>query len=66
MDKATARVLFLILTEHWFDDFETEDGWYDRDNGSFDDRFSTVYGGWRWHFETAEQLKAFCEAVGQA
>lgn len=49
-----------------FDDFETENSWYDRENGSFDDRFSTVYGGWRWHFETAEQLKAFCQAVGQA
>ncbi|MBR1778387.1 MAG: hypothetical protein IJ752_07400 [Alphaproteobacteria bacterium] len=49
-----------------FDDFETEESWYDRENGSFEDRFSTIYGGWRWHFETAEQLKAFCKAVGQA
>lgn len=49
-----------------FDDFETKRSWYDRENGSFEDQFSTIYGGWRWHFETAEQLKAFCKAVGQA
>ena len=49
-----------------FDDFETENGWYDRDNGSFEDRFSTIYGGIRWHFETAERLKDFCKAGGQA